>query len=129
MCFSLAAFNPAGAAGAHPRRPALRGQDLPRLLRGLVRRGQRRPSADIPVICIDGPTASGKGTLAPPWRRALGYHLLDSGALYRAGGLAAERRDGTRPTTKPGMADRLGELAATLPLRFEGDRMLLAART
>ncbi|MCK9216162.1 MAG: (d)CMP kinase, partial [Rhodoferax sp.] len=39
--------------------------------------------ARIPVICVDGPTASGKGTLAAQVASQLGYHLLDSGALYR----------------------------------------------
>jgi hypothetical protein len=45
----------------------------------------------IPVICIDGPTASGKGTVAAAVARALGYHFLDSGALYRITALAATR--------------------------------------
>jgi 3-phosphoshikimate 1-carboxyvinyltransferase len=72
MCLSLAAFNPlAGARRARaPVRildPKLRGQDLPRLLRGPVRLAQA-DAADMPVITIDGPTASGKGTLAAPWR-------------------------------------------------------------
>ena len=43
----------------------------------------------IPVLTIDGPTASGKGTLASEVAAALGYHLLDSGAVYRATALAA----------------------------------------
>jgi 3-phosphoshikimate 1-carboxyvinyltransferase len=57
----------------------------------------------VPVITIDGPTASGKGTLAAAVAQALGYHLLDSGALYRATGLAAHgtawrrRRGGRGP--------------------------------
>ena len=46
---------------------------------------------DVPVITIDGPTASGKGTLAAAVAARLGYHLLDSGALYRATALAALR--------------------------------------
>src|SRR5690606_42119712 len=45
----------------------------------------------IPVICVDGPTASGKGTLASEVARRLGYHYLASGALYRIAGLAAGR--------------------------------------
>jgi cytidylate kinase len=40
-------------------------------------------SGDVPVIAIDGPTASGKGTIAERVARALGYRYLDSGALYR----------------------------------------------
>ena len=46
-----------------------------------------------PVICIDGPSGSGKGTLARRVAQALGFHLLDSGALYRLTALAAARRD------------------------------------
>jgi cytidylate kinase len=42
-----------------------------------------------PVIAIDGPSASGKGTVARLVARALGFHYLDSGALYRLVGLAA----------------------------------------
>jgi cytidylate kinase len=45
----------------------------------------------IPVICVDGPTASGKGTLAAVLAQRLGYHFLDSGSLYRITGLAALR--------------------------------------
>lgn len=45
--------------------------------------------SDIPVICVDGPTASGKGTIAQQVARALAFHLLDSGALYRLTALAA----------------------------------------
>ena len=43
----------------------------------------------IPVIAIDGPTASGKGTVAQLIAERLGYHYLDSGALYRLVGLAS----------------------------------------
>jgi 3-phosphoshikimate 1-carboxyvinyltransferase len=43
------------------------------------------------VICVDGPTASGKGTLAAALAQRLGYHFLDSGALYRITALAATR--------------------------------------
>ena len=48
-------------------------------------------TTDIPVITIDGPTASGKGTLADETAKALGFEVLDSGALYRVTGLAARR--------------------------------------
>ena len=46
----------------------------------------------IPVIAIDGPSASGKGTVAQRVAQALGYHYLDSGAIYRIAALAALRR-------------------------------------
>ena len=45
----------------------------------------------VPVIAIDGPSASGKGTVAQGVAQALGFHYLDSGALYRMLGLAAAR--------------------------------------
>ena len=45
----------------------------------------------IPVIAIDGPSASGKGTVAQAVAQTLGFHYLDSGALYRIVGLAAVR--------------------------------------
>jgi 3-phosphoshikimate 1-carboxyvinyltransferase len=69
------------------------------------------------VIAIDGPTASGKGTLAAEVAAALGWHLLDSGALYRAAGLAATW-DGVSPDDEAGVA----RLAGMLDLRFgQGD--------
>ncbi len=46
----------------------------------------------IPVITIDGPTASGKGTIAQRVAKILGWHYLDSGALYRLTGLSAARK-------------------------------------
>ena len=49
-------------------------------------------TSDIPVITIDGPSGSGKGTIARRVASALGWRLLDSGALYRLVGLAARRR-------------------------------------
>jgi cytidylate kinase len=45
----------------------------------------------VPVIAIDGPSGSGKGTIAQAVAKALSFHLLDSGALYRVVGLAAQR--------------------------------------
>ena len=67
-----------------------------------------RPTpAQVPVICIDGPTASGKGTLAAAVADALGYHLLDSGALYRATGLASlVGRHRGRRRSRPGAPGR-----------------------
>jgi 3-phosphoshikimate 1-carboxyvinyltransferase len=65
------------------------------------------------VITIDGPTASGKGTLASAVATALGYELLDSGALYRATGLAAVQ-SGVDPDAEAPVA----ALAAQLDLRF-----------
>lgn len=45
----------------------------------------------VPVVAIDGPSGSGKGTIARRVAKALGWHLLDSGALYRLVGMAAKR--------------------------------------
>jgi len=50
------------------------------------------PNSNIPVIAIDGPTASGKGTVAAKVAERLSFHLLDSGALYRLTALSAIRR-------------------------------------
>lgn len=46
----------------------------------------------VPVICVDGPSGSGKGTIAQRLAEGLGFHLLDSGALYRLAALAAARQ-------------------------------------
>jgi 3-phosphoshikimate 1-carboxyvinyltransferase len=46
-------------------------------------------AADVPVITVDGPAASGKGTIAAGVAQALGFHQLDSGSLYRLVALAA----------------------------------------
>jgi cytidylate kinase len=68
----------------------------------------------IPVVCIDGPSGSGKGTLARRVAEALGFHLLDSGALYRLTALAAARR-GVDLEDEAAVA----EVAATMQPRFE----------
>lgn len=69
-----------------------------------------------PVIAIDGPTASGKGTIAQRVAAALGWHYLDSGALYRLAALAAQRAG-------LGFEDPAGvaRIAATLPVGFGAD--------
>jgi 3-phosphoshikimate 1-carboxyvinyltransferase len=81
----------------------------------------------VPVIAIDGLTASGKGTLASAVAHALGYELLDSGALYRATGLAAVQA-GVSPDDEAAVA----RLAARLDLRFgrgaQAGRTWLAGR-
>jgi len=89
MCFSLAAFNPAGLPVRieDPKCVAKTFPDYFETLFSVV----ATPLACIPVICVDGPTASGKGTLAAELARRLGYHFLDSGALYRITALAATR--------------------------------------
>lgn len=69
-----------------------------------------------PVIAIDGPTASGKGTIAQRVAAALGWHYLDSGALYRLAALAAIR-DGLGFDEPAAVA----RIAATLPVGFGAD--------
>lgn len=73
----------------------------------------RSPSPGVPVITIDGPSASGKGTVAERVARALGFHFLDSGALYRLTALSA---------MKAGVAlddeTSVARLAAALPASF-----------
>jgi cytidylate kinase len=67
----------------------------------------------VPVIAIDGPSGSGKGTIARRVAARLGWHLLDSGALYRLVGLAARRRKVALDD-----AEALADIAAGLDARF-----------
>ena len=75
----------------------------------------------IPVIAIDGPTASGKGTVAHKVADTLGFHYLDSGALYRLVALSAIRRDADLHDEHA-----LAKLAEHLPASFAGGEILLA---
>ena len=77
----------------------------------------------IPVICVDGPTASGKGTLAAALAKNLGYHFLDSGSLYRITALAATRAGIALELTNE---QAIAALLQTLPIRFEGNQIWLA---
>ena len=72
----------------------------------------------IPVIAIDGPSGSGKGTVARQVAAVLGWHLLDSGALYRLVALAATRQ-GIALDDSNGLA----ALAAGLDVHFGGDEL------
>lgn len=74
-----------------------------------------------PVIAVDGPSASGKGTIARRVAEALGFHCLDSGALYRLVALAS-LREGVSAHDE----DRLAALARGLSMRFAGDSIFLA---
>jgi cytidylate kinase len=73
-------------------------------------------SRDIPVIAIDGPVGSGKGTIARRVAAELGWHLLDSGALYRLVALAADKHGVALDD-----ANGLAKLATSLDVRFESD--------
>jgi 3-phosphoshikimate 1-carboxyvinyltransferase len=121
MCFSLASFNP-----AHRRirieDPKCVAKTYPDYFETLFSVAQAVPDT-IPVICVDGPTASGKGTLASRLARALGYHYLDSGALYRVTALAALQAGLSLEAEDE---SRIAQLAESLPVRFEGEQVFLA---
>ena len=126
MCLSLAAFNPlalAGTAGAPvPVRilePACVAKTFPDYFEALFSLASAEVAA-VPVIAVDGPSASGKGTLAGRLAGSLGYHLLDSGAIYRAAGVAAQRA-GVELTNGASVA----EVCRGLDLRFDGERVLI----
>jgi 3-phosphoshikimate 1-carboxyvinyltransferase len=120
MCFSLAAFNPAGLA-LRIDDPKCVAKTFPDYFEALFSLSHGAVET-IPVICIDGPTASGKGTLATALAKALGYHLLDSGSLYRITALAA---------TQAGLAldgaheQAIAQLVGTLSIEFTQDRVRL----
>ena len=78
------------------------------------------PAAPVPVIAIDGPTASGKGTVAHRVAKALGWAVLDSGALYRLTALAALNRS-LAAEDEAGVA----RVARDLDARFEGRHIYL----
>ncbi len=77
-------------------------------------------SHPVPVITIDGPTASGKGTVAHRVAQALGWHVLDSGALYRLTALAVIQKD-----IDPDDAEAVAHVAHNLQVEFrpEGVRL------
>ena len=121
MCFSLAAFNHAALPVRilDPQCVAKTFPDYFETLFGVVTPRER----GVPIITVDGPTASGKGTLASAVAQALGYHFLDSGAVYRATALAA-MRSGTRADDEP----RLAQLATNLDLHFAPGRILMGGQ-
>jgi len=78
----------------------------------------------VPVITIDGPSGSGKGTISRMLARELGFQFLDSGALYRLLAFAAQRR-GIALDDESALAALSGELDIRFPADGEGDRVLL----
>lgn len=76
-----------------------------------------------PVIAIDGPSASGKGTVAAAVARHLGWHYLDSGALYRIAGLAASERGINLDNDL-----EVSHNTLNLNIKFDGDRVFMDAR-
>ncbi len=107
MCFSLAAFSQTGVRINDPQCVAKTFPDYFENFASVVKA--------VPVIAIDGPSASGKGTVAQLVAAQLGFHYLDSGALYRLLALAAQQ-NGVALDAE----DQLADLAARMDIRFEG---------
>ena len=91
---------------------------------------------DVSVITIDGPAGSGKGTISQRIADHLGWHILDSGALYRLVGLAAQRKniDFTDESALAEVAQQLDVVFKTTPsggisIILDGDDVSLAIRT
>lgn len=130
MCFSLACVDGPHRAGAPLRilDPGCVAKTFPEYFERFAQMTAAPPVAAhpaaeravAPVIAIDGPTASGKGTIAQRVAQALGWHYLDSGALYRLLALAAMRAG-----TDPADADALARLAGQLSPVFDGARIRL----
>jgi len=120
MCFSLAAFNPDHKA-VRIEDPKCVAKTFPDYFEALFSLTQT-PAERIPVICIDGPTASGKGTLSSLVAERLGYHYLDSGALYRVTAYAALQAGLSLESNNE---TAIAAMAAKLPVRFDGDMVLL----
>ncbi|MDP3825721.1 MAG: (d)CMP kinase, partial [Polaromonas sp.] len=123
MCFSLAAFNPVRL----PIRildPKCVAKTFPDYFETLFSVAHTEPGL-IPVVCIDGPTASGKGTVAALVAHKLGYHFLDSGAMYRITALAAMRAG---MTIESAQETAIADLARQLPVRFSSDKVFLGAQ-
>jgi 3-phosphoshikimate 1-carboxyvinyltransferase len=121
MCFSLAAFN-ANQIPVRIEDPKCVAKTFPDYFEALFSVAHAS-AKNIPVICIDGPTASGKGTLASRVAAQLGYHYLDSGALYRVTAHAALQAGLTLEAADEA---QIAQLARTLPVRFEGEQVLLS---
>ena len=120
MCFSLAAFNPANLP-VRIEDPKCVAKTFPDYFETLFS-VSHTPDAAIPVICVDGPTASGKGTLAAELAKKLGYHFLDSGSLYRITALAA-----LQAGLKLDSADEsaIAQLIGGIQIRFAQGRVMV----
>jgi 3-phosphoshikimate 1-carboxyvinyltransferase len=111
MCFSLAAL---GGVPVRINDPKCVAKTFPHYFDAFAQ-------ITAPVIAIDGPSASGKGTVAQRVAETLGFHFLDSGALYRLTALAAMRA-GVALDDEAGVS----VVAAALPAEFHGERILLS---
>ncbi|TCK18090.1 cytidylate kinase [Thiogranum longum] len=81
-------------------------------------------SMSVPVITVDGPSGSGKGTISHAVAKALGFHFLDSGALYRILAYAAQQK-GIALDDEPALAELAGKLDIHFPAEGENDVVLL----
>jgi 3-phosphoshikimate 1-carboxyvinyltransferase len=133
MCFSLAAFNPLSPSAAPGKPISVRiedprcvGKTFPDYFEALFQVAETNPDL-IPVITVDGPTASGKGTLASALATRLGYQFLDSGSLYRITGLLAVEQgiDLGDAQALEQLARQLGEGIA---LRFDREHIWVDGR-
>ena len=120
MCFSLATFNPAQLP-VRIEDPKCVAKTFPDYFEAFLGTAVL-PAQRIPVICIDGPTASGKGTVAAEVAKRLGYHFLDSGAMYRITAYAALQAG---LVIDPAHETAIAQLAKGLPVRFDGGRVYL----
>lgn len=111
MCFSLVAFG----AGIRINDPKCVAKTFPDYFAAFASVTQA-----VPVIAIDGPSASGKGTVAQRVATQLGFHYLDSGALYRLLATAAQR-DGIALDDEIALA----ELASSMDIVFKGEQIWL----
>lgn len=133
MCFSLAAFNPLAPSAVKGKPVSVRIEDprcvaktFPDYFEALFQVARTHPDW-IPVITVDGPTASGKGTLASALATRLGYQFLDSGSLYRITGLLALEQgiDLADAHALEQLARQLGEAIA---LRFDREHIWVDGR-
>jgi len=111
MCFSLAAL---GGVPVRIDDPGCVAKTFPHYFDAFAQ-------IAAPVIAIDGPSASGKGTVAQRVAQTLGFHFLDSGALYRLTALAAMKMSVSLDDEQA-----VAAVAARLPAEFAGDRILLS---
>ncbi len=120
MCFALAAFNPAQLP-VRIEDPKCVAKTFPDYFEALFSLVQAKEGS-VPVISIDGPTASGKGTLAAELAKELGFHFLDSGSLYRIAALAALQAGlALDAAHEQAIADKVQRLT----LQFANGRVLL----
>ena len=122
MCGSLAAFNPVRLP-VRIEDPRCVGKTFPDYFETLF--AVAEASVPVPVLCVEGPTASGKGTLAAAVAHRLGYHYLDSGALYRLTGLAARQAQLALEAVNEA---EISALARGLPVQFRADRVWLGGQ-